>query len=151
MFSRRGIALLPLLLAVTAECGQERQARGVRPSLLILQPKGRAVSESLTAVGMKAYKANQYEASEKAARQALSAWHFNRKARFLLGMSLAAQKKHIDDALDILNDVASEYADAYLELSRIYMDRGDMDKAMKALDRFTRHSRLESSRAQIAR
>jgi tetratricopeptide (TPR) repeat protein len=85
--------------------------------------------------------ANRVADSERAARKALELQKSDLRARFLLGASLAAQNRNIDEALDNLRASAPEFPDAHLEISRILMEKGEFDSAMESLQTFTKSSK----------
>lgn len=84
----------------------------------------------------------RFHEAERAARNAVDLNKLDRKARYLLGVALASQKKNPDEAADNLTFAADEFPDARLELARMHMERGDLENAMKQLHLFTEQSNL---------
>lgn len=85
-----------------------------------------------------------YHAAEVSARQAIEKQKLNRKARYLLGMSLAAQHRNPNEAADNLRDAAVEYPEARLELSRVLMDQGKIEEAMSELKKYLNANQLRA-------
>lgn len=90
------------------------------------------------------YRGKNYPAAEEASRKAVEKQRLNRKARYLLGLSLAAQRKLASEALENLRLAAGDYPDAYLEISRIYMDQGQMGQAMEELKKYLDSGQLRA-------
>lgn len=84
----------------------------------------------------------RYPDAERAARRAVDLRKMDLKARYLLGISLAAQKKNMEEAMENLAASAEEFPDAHLEMSRILIEQGQFDRAMRELQTFTRTGRL---------
>lgn len=84
----------------------------------------------------------RYTESEKAARRAVELRGEDSKARYLLGVSLAFQKKNAAEAEQLLTSAADDVAEARLELSRLLIEKGDFDRGMKELQLFTRQEKL---------
>jgi tetratricopeptide (TPR) repeat protein len=85
-----------------------------------------------------------YAAAELAARKALDKKTLSRKARYLLGLSLAAQRRLASEAMANLREAAVDYPDAYLEISRMLMDQGKMDEAMAELKNYLDSGQLRA-------
>lgn len=84
----------------------------------------------------------RFQDAERAARNAIDLKKMDLKARYLLGVALASQKKNLDEAAENLSIAAEEFSEARLELSRMYIEKGDFDRAMKELQLFTQQSNL---------
>lgn len=78
--------------------------------------------------------------AERAARKAIDLQKSDIRARYLLGASLAAQNKNLDEALENLRTSSGEFPDAHLEISRILIQQGDFENAMQSLQTFTKLS-----------
>jgi tetratricopeptide (TPR) repeat protein len=85
-----------------------------------------------------------YPAAELAARKALDKRKLSRKARYLLGLSLAAQRRLTAEAMENLREAATDYPDAHLEISRMLMDQGKMDEAMSELKKYLDSGQLRA-------
>ena len=64
------------------------------------------------------------------------------KIRYMLGMALSSQRKNLDEAADNLSMAAEQFPEARLELSRMLVEKGDFDRAMQELQRFTQERKL---------
>jgi tetratricopeptide (TPR) repeat protein len=87
----------------------------------------------------------RYAEAERVARRAVDLRKLDSKARYLLGMALASQRKNLQEAEENLGAAATEVAEARLELSRLLMEKGELDRAMKELQIFTQQSKLAES------
>lgn len=91
----------------------------------------------------------RYKEAERIARRGVELKKMDLKVRYMLGMSLAAQRKNLDEAADNLAMAAEEFPEARLELSRMLVEKGEFDRAMQELQRFTQQRKL-SEKAGVA-
>jgi len=91
----------------------------------------------------------RYKEAERLARRGVELKKMDLKVRYMLGMSLAAQRKNLDEAADNLSIAAEEFPEARLELSRMLVEKGDFDRAMQELQRFTQQRKM-SEKAGVA-
>lgn len=84
----------------------------------------------------------RYKEAERIARRGVELKKMDLKVRYMLGMALAAQRKNLDEAADNLSMAADEFPEARLELSRMLVEKGDFDRAMHELQRFTQERKL---------
>ncbi len=84
----------------------------------------------------------RYKESERVARRGLDLKKLDLKIRYLLGVSLASQRKNLEEAADNLTMAADEFPEARLELSRMFVEKGEFDRAMQELQRFTQERKL---------
>ncbi len=84
----------------------------------------------------------RYREAEQVARRGVALRKMDLKMRYLLGMALASQRKNLDEAADNLSMAAEEYPEARLELSRMLVEKGDFERAMRELQRFTEDRRF---------
>ena len=91
----------------------------------------------------------RYKEAELIARRGVELKKMDMKIRYMLGMALAAQRKNLDEAADNLSVAADEFPEARLELSRMLVEKGDFDRAMHELQRFTQERKL-SQKAGVA-
>jgi len=83
----------------------------------------------------------RYEEAERVARRAVDLRKLDSRARYLLGVALASQHKHLAEAEENLSAATAEVAEARLELSRILIEKGDFTRAMKELEQFTQQNK----------
>ncbi len=91
----------------------------------------------------------RYQEAEKVARSGLALRKMDLKMRYLLGMALASQRKNLDEAADNLSMAAEEYPEARLELSRMLVETGDFERAMRELQRFTEDRRFGDKQGAV--
>ncbi|MBL8175091.1 MAG: tetratricopeptide repeat protein [Bryobacterales bacterium] len=91
----------------------------------------------------------RYKEAERIARRGVELKKMDLKIRYMLGMALSAQRKNLDEAADNLSMAAEEFPEARLELSRMLVEKGEFDRAMQELQRFTQERKL-SEKAGIA-
>lgn len=90
---------------------------------------------------------NRFADAERMARKALEFSRSDVRARYLLGVSLAAQHKRSEEALENLRTAAPEFPDALLEISRLLIEKGDFENAMQSLQAFTQAGKLAKPEA----
>jgi tetratricopeptide (TPR) repeat protein len=71
--------------------------------------------------------------AEASARAALSVDPTDKKARYLLGLSLVAQEKYSDEALKLLRQVADDFPTARIPLAETLAKRGNVEQARTIL------------------
>ncbi|MBL8231690.1 MAG: hypothetical protein JNL98_24545 [Bryobacterales bacterium] len=121
----------------------ERLSLRDRMAPAVLNTDTRGVDELIREAEQE-YRSKNYAAAEVTSRKAVDKQRLNRKARYLLGLSLAAQRKLASEALENLRLAAEDYPDAYLEISRIYMDQGQMDQALDELKKYLDSGQLRA-------
>ncbi len=90
------------------------------------------------------FAAKNYRGAEFSARKAIEKRKLSRRARYLLGMSLAAQHRATVEAAENLREAAVEFPDARLELSRVLMDQGKLAEAMAELKKYLNSNQLRA-------
>ncbi|MCZ2148193.1 MAG: hypothetical protein LC126_10485 [Bryobacterales bacterium] len=78
----------------------------------------------------------RFAEAERAARQAVELRKLDPQARFELGVALAGQRRNLEEAADNLRMVAAEIPEAHLELSRLFLEEGNFELAMRELQAF---------------
>jgi tetratricopeptide (TPR) repeat protein len=71
--------------------------------------------------------------AEQAARSALSVDSSDKKARYVLGMTLVAQQKYTDETLKVLRQVEEDFPMARLALAETLAKRGNVEQAKTIL------------------
>lgn len=106
--------------------------------------KGGGVFEERLMAAQSMLESGLYAGAERAAREAIDLRRTSRRARYLLGLSLSMRYRNLDEAAENLIVASEEFPEAHLELSRIYIQKADFQRAMQELDQFTRKTKLES-------
>lgn len=96
------------------------------------------------------YSQLRYEEAERVARRGVELRKTDPKIRFLLGMSLVAQQKLMDEAVDNLTMAAEEFPEARLELSRMLVEKGDFERATRELERFSEANKIGEKKTGFA-
>ncbi|MCC6342222.1 MAG: hypothetical protein IT166_08490 [Bryobacterales bacterium] len=89
----------------------------------------------------------RFAEAEQAARQAVELRKLDARARFELGVALAGQRRNLEEAKDNLRMAAAEIPEAHLELSRLLLEEGDFELAMRELQAFRKLGGLTGARA----
>lgn len=97
------------------------------------------------------YQAYRYQEAEQAVRHVLTRDPGNARARYILGVSLSMQRKNLDEAVENLTQAAAVNPEAHLELSRIFIEKGDFARAFQELDAFTRNTKLTAKGQLLAK
>ncbi|MCC6362835.1 MAG: hypothetical protein IT165_04885 [Bryobacterales bacterium] len=84
----------------------------------------------------------RYGEAEQAARRAVELRKLDLRARFELGVALAGQRRNLREAMDNLRMAAAEIPEAHLELSRLFLEEGNFELAMRELQAFRKTGRL---------
>jgi len=84
--------------------------------------------------------AGRHADAEAVARKAVKLRQFDRQAHYLLGVTLVIAKKHLSQAEHHLSEAVDEIPLARLELMRLLLARGEVDRAMRQLERFTKEA-----------
>jgi tetratricopeptide (TPR) repeat protein len=84
----------------------------------------------------------RFAEAEQAARHAVDLRKLDLRARFELGVSLAGQRRNLEEATENLRMAAAEIPEAHLELSRLFLERGNFELAMRELQAFRKTGRL---------
>lgn len=138
-----------LLCAATAleAANESRTPIAPKPSAAA-QPDAKSYSQFVQA-GLRLHKEGRDAEAERAARNAIELNKLDTSARYLLGVSLAAQSKNPQEALENLRAAASDFPDAYLEITRILIENGDFESAMKTLQMFLKKPRVATVSDQL--
>lgn len=88
--------------------------------------------------------------AEETARRAIKADPTSDKARFILALSLKAQNRSQDEALDNLHRVVAQFPRARLAAAEIFANKGDRNRAVQELQQFLRGDSVSSSDRQVA-
>lgn len=128
--------MLPLVHA-------ERLSLRDRMAPVVLNQENRS-PEELIREAEREYGSKSYAAAEAASRKALEKQKLSRKARYLLGLSLAAQRRLPGEAMQNLREAAADYPEAHLEISRLLMDQGKLDEAMVELKKYLDSGQLRA-------
>lgn len=101
--------------------------------------------QALVNLGHSLNAAGRHGEAERYARRAVQRDQVDPRARYLLGLTLLILRKNPEEALAHLGAAADEYPSARLERSRLLIDRGEFDEAMRELERFSRASKLAAA------
>lgn len=152
------LRLYPVLLAEMRE-GRvvSDEADGARCELPLITrgaenpvPQARRMEKTMEAFCQRVYvnmarrrnSQQRYEEAERAARQAVELRKLDLRARFELGVSLAGQRRNSEEAMENLRLAAAEIPEAHLELSRLFLEQGDFEPAMRELQAFRKTGKL---------
>src|SRR6266404_7289668 len=81
--------------------------------------------------------------AEKPARKAVEIERGNRRARLLLGWSLAAQFRYTAEALENLRRASSEFPEAHLAAADVLVHQGSLDGARSEVEAYLRSGAIE--------
>lgn len=91
----------------------------------------------------------RFSEAEDVARKAIEMRRMDLKARFVLGFSLASQKKNFEEAMLNLEMASEEFPEARLEMTRFLVERGEFERAIKELDTFKEQAKLAKKTGAI--
>ncbi|MCS7025649.1 MAG: tetratricopeptide repeat protein [Bryobacteraceae bacterium] len=123
--------------------GVERLSTTYRMAPAVLRSDTTSVDDWIGEAG-RYYRQGHFEAAESASRKAIELQRLNRTARYLLGLSLTAQGKFTEEALENLRQASADHPDAHLEISRIYLETGRLAEAMTELEKYLKRGQLRA-------
>lgn len=137
------MAKVALLVATALAAASSQPSRPVerpeRPWSVSTQAK-RQAAQAYSLEAWEHHEAFQFSEAERAARKALEFNPHDLRARYVLGVALLVQRKQIEEAIGQLRQASAVFAEAHLELSRFYLERGRFREAMHELNCFTAKS-----------
>lgn len=88
-------------------------------------------------IGQSLIRLNRYDEAERAFQKELAINPTDESSKYHLALTLIERKIKTDDAVKILNEAIAlkpDYADAQYQLGKIYIERGDIEKAISQLE-----------------
>ena len=137
---KRAVELDPEFLEARQELGRayaalDQPERVIEAFQAVLKLDPRS-ADAYSFIGAADASLDQYRDAEDAARQALRIVPSHRRARFVLGLSLAAQKKNDSEALQCLTESFDVYPVARMFAAHVLARRGQAAEARKHLETY---------------
>ncbi|HQU83681.1 MAG TPA: tetratricopeptide repeat protein [Pyrinomonadaceae bacterium] len=88
-------------------------------------------------IGQCLIRLNRFDEAEKAFQQELSINPYDESAKYHLALTLIERKIKPDETIQFLNEaiaLRSDYADAHYQLGKIYIEKGETEKAIEHLE-----------------
>lgn len=88
-------------------------------------------------IGQCLIRLNRYDEAEKAFQQELVINPIDESAKYHLALTLIERKIKTDETIQLLNEaitLRSDYADAHYQLGKIYIEKGETEKAIEKLE-----------------
>lgn len=95
-------------------------------------------------MGQSLIRLNRYAEAEQAFRSALRIEPSDASSKYHLAFTLIERKTNVNEAISLLNEALAlrpGYADAHYQLGKIYLERGEGEKAIENLEAAARSDR----------